>query len=117
MSKFKEGDHCAICDKPWVAGSRFAAHHLQWIPVELTAIVCFNCHLYLHGHRTFPYKMKPYTPRKKKDITIEQKDAKARAPYEFAKRVVAMYRPKRKRHKPVSGNYKDAELYTLIIKE
>ena len=91
MGKFKDGDKCSICGREWEKGARFANHHLQWLPEEVTAIVCFNCHLYLHGHKVFPYKMKPYTPRKKKNITIEQKHAKAIAPYKFARKVVEMY--------------------------
>ena len=87
MSKFTVNDKCSICGREWEKGARFAGHHIQWIPVEIERTLCFNCHQWVHGRRTFPYSMKPRLP---KEPTLEDKQAVAMAPYEFAKMVVAM---------------------------
>ena len=92
LSKFTDGDRCAICNKPWVAGVLFANHHVQHIPTEITVIVCNSCHSWMHGRNTWPYSLKPRLPKKKKDRTPELKQAVAVAPVKFARKVVSVYR-------------------------
>lgn len=77
MSRFKEGDRCAICDRPWIAGLKFQTHHLDY-DKDITVILCYTCHALLHGSAKIynhPFK----------------NAGKDKAPYRFAKRVVEMY--------------------------
>lgn len=77
MSKFSEGDKCAICDKPWVAGGRFARHHTDYED-DTTVILCYVCHTLLHGSaKIWKHPFGEY--------------GRDMGPYLFAKRVVAIY--------------------------
>jgi len=78
MSKFTDGDRCAICDKPWVAGVSFVNHHVRYDP-PITVIVCKPCHNVLHNSAVmFKHPMR--------------KLGKAEFPLAFARKVVKVYR-------------------------
>jgi len=80
-SKFKAGDKCCICDSKWVEGKRFINHHVDY-ENDVTKIVCQPCHNWLHASgKIFKHPLKT-------------KFGKDKAPYEFAKGVVRMYKMK-----------------------
>ncbi len=83
-SRFKKGDRCCICDKPWVAGLKYQGHHTDY-KHDIEATLCYTCHALLHGSAKI-YKH-PFA-----------KYGKDKAPYIFARRVVEMY----EEDKPIS---------------
>ena len=77
MSKFKDGDVCAICSKEWRKGLKFQNHHVSY-EKDITVILCYGCHSLLHGSaRTYRH---PFAD-KGKDM----------APYEFARKLIEVY--------------------------
>ena len=77
MSKFKDGDKCAICDKEWRKGLKFQHHHASYSK-DITVILCYACHSLLHGSARI-YKH-PFSHK-----------GKDKGPYEFAKKVIEVY--------------------------
>ena len=76
-SKFSEGDTCAICDKPWVAGKKYANHHVSY-DKDITVVLCYTCHALLHGSaKIYNHPFKGL--------------GRDTGPRMFAKRVVKMY--------------------------
>ena len=76
-SKFKEGDRCAICDKQYKVGGRFARHHVDYNK-DITITTCYVCHSLLHGTaKVWRHPLGDY--------------GRDRQPYEFAKRLIKAY--------------------------
>ena len=79
----QRGDSCSICgvgayNLKTKKLRRMIWHHVSYVP-ERVVILCFSCHAWLHG-LTKVYRH-PLKDKFGKDV----------APYEFAKRVVALY--------------------------
>ncbi len=82
MSVFKPGDSCCICGKEWEKGARYAHHHTSY-DTDTTVILCYRCHVLLHGTaKTWSH---PFSDETK------TKNNKDKSPYEFAKKVIEVY--------------------------
>ena len=78
MSKFTDGDRCAICDKPWKKGLKYQRHHVSY-EKDITVILCYTCHALLHGNAKIW----------KHPFAAIGKD---KGPLRFARKVVSVYR-------------------------